>query len=84
MEVQSELIILVSLVILPRKKSLCVGESSLPESFQAIQLPPGEGEGEEIEKCLDGGLEPTYYFSIFKMVVNRGNKEGSSANWRVE
>ena len=21
--------------------------------------------GEEIEKCLDGGLEPTYYFSIF-------------------
>ena len=22
--------------------------------------------GEEIEKCLDGGLEPTYYFSIFR------------------
>ena len=22
--------------------------------------------GEEIEKCLDGGLEPTYHFSIFK------------------
>ena len=21
--------------------------------------------GEEIEKCLDEGLEPTYYFSIF-------------------
>ena len=22
--------------------------------------------GEEIEKCLDEGLEPTYYFSIFR------------------
>ena len=22
--------------------------------------------GEEIEKCLDGGLEPTDHFSIFK------------------
>ena len=22
--------------------------------------------GEEIEKCLDGGLEPTYHFSIFR------------------
>ena len=24
---------------------------------------------EEIEKCLDEGLEPTYCFSIFKMVL---------------
>ena len=23
--------------------------------------------GEEIEKCLDEGLEPTYYFSIFNI-----------------
>ena len=23
--------------------------------------------GEEIEKCLDGGLEPTYNFSIFSL-----------------
>ena len=23
--------------------------------------------GEEIEKCLDEGLEPTYYFSIFTL-----------------
>ena len=32
--------------------------------------------GEEIEKCLDEGLEPTYYLSIFnlfnKIVVNHG------------
>ena len=30
--------------------------------------------GEEIEKCLDGGLEPTYYFSIFmhnKCLINK-------------
>ena len=25
--------------------------------------------GEEIEKCLDGGLEPSYYFSIFNDAI---------------
>ena len=29
--------------------------------------------GEEIEKCLDEGLEPTYYFSIFNSVDNQLN-----------
>ena len=42
--------------------------------------------GEEIEKCLDGGLEPTYFFSIFTSrqlgqiqsnSVHSGPKEGS-------
>ena len=27
-----------------------------------------QNRGEEIEKCLDRGLEPTYYSSIFKLI----------------
>ena len=28
-----------------------------------------QNRGEEIEKCLDEGLEPTYHFSIFRMDI---------------
>ena len=45
---------------------LAVAESSPNPSRQYSKR---QTRGEEIEKCLDEGLEPTYHFSIFNLKV---------------
>ena len=40
-----------------------------------LQYSKGQTRGEEIEKCVDEGLEPTYYFSIFD------SNKNFSFNW---
>ena len=42
------------------------GQVSRNLPYPSWQYSKRQTRGEEIEKCLEGGLEPTYYYSIFR------------------